>query len=384
MMFMTCSVELLMVFIGLEISSISTYIMAGFRKGQATASESSHQVLPARLLRHRLLPLRHRPGLRRHRLHHDRRHRRRSRHHRHPAHGLPRPRHDPHRPRLQGLRRSLPRLDPRRLPGRPRSRRRPHVHRAQGRRLRRPAPHHLLRLPARMQHRWSILLWILAALSMTIGNLGALLQRDVKRMLAYSSIAHAGYLLVAFTAFPARRHRRRLLLHRRLRRHERRRLRRPHPDLRLQRDRSAPSTTSPASPCAAPCSPHRSASSCSRSSASPSPAASSASSTSSPPPSTPATSGSPSSACSTAASPASTTCACWPPSTPAPLADVEGAPATPRPTISLPAGIALTAAALATLVLGILPGRVLHLAQRAAVSYTSPETNSDILPTLRR
>src|ERR1019366_2653341 len=41
MMFMTCSVELLMVFIGLEISSISTYIMAGFRKSQASASESS-------------------------------------------------------------------------------------------------------------------------------------------------------------------------------------------------------------------------------------------------------------------------------------------------------------------------------------------------------
>jgi NADH-quinone oxidoreductase subunit N len=35
---------------------------------------------------------------------------------------------------------------------------------------------------------------------MTVGNLGALLQRDVKRMLAYSSIAHAGYILVAFTA----------------------------------------------------------------------------------------------------------------------------------------------------------------------------------------
>ena len=54
-----------------------------------------------------------------------------------------------------------------------------------------------------MQHRWAVLIWVLAALSMTIGNLGALLQRDVKRMLAYSSIAHAGYLLVAFTAFPA-------------------------------------------------------------------------------------------------------------------------------------------------------------------------------------
>ena len=51
-----------------------------------------------------------------------------------------------------------------------------------------------------MQHRWSMLLWGLAALSMTIGNLGALKQTDVKRMLAYSSIAHAGYLLVAFTA----------------------------------------------------------------------------------------------------------------------------------------------------------------------------------------
>ncbi|HVC89829.1 MAG TPA: NADH-quinone oxidoreductase subunit N [Acidobacteriaceae bacterium] len=49
-------------------------------------------------------------------------------------------------------------------------------------------------------HIWMPLVWILAILSMTIGNLGALTQRNVKRMLAYSSIAHAGYLLVAFTA----------------------------------------------------------------------------------------------------------------------------------------------------------------------------------------
>lgn len=49
-------------------------------------------------------------------------------------------------------------------------------------------------------HIWMPLIWILAVLSMTIGNLGALTQRNVKRMLAYSSIAHAGYLLVAFTA----------------------------------------------------------------------------------------------------------------------------------------------------------------------------------------
>ena len=47
---------------------------------------------------------------------------------------------------------------------------------------------------------WVLLLWIMAALSMTVGNLGALRQHSVKRMLAYSSIAHAGYTLVAFTA----------------------------------------------------------------------------------------------------------------------------------------------------------------------------------------
>jgi NADH-quinone oxidoreductase subunit N len=45
---------------------------------------------------------------------------------------------------------------------------------------------------------WAPLLWIVAVLSMTVGNLAALRQQNVKRMLAYSSIAHAGYLLVAF------------------------------------------------------------------------------------------------------------------------------------------------------------------------------------------
>jgi NADH-quinone oxidoreductase subunit N len=44
------------------------------------------------------------------------------------------------------------------------------------------------------------LIWVSAALSMTLGNVGALVQHNVKRLLAYSSIAHAGYLLVAFAA----------------------------------------------------------------------------------------------------------------------------------------------------------------------------------------
>jgi NADH-quinone oxidoreductase subunit N len=43
---------------------------------------------------------------------------------------------------------------------------------------------------------------VLAALTMVVGNLGALAQSNVKRMLAYSSIAHAGYLLTAAVAAP--------------------------------------------------------------------------------------------------------------------------------------------------------------------------------------
>ncbi len=45
---------------------------------------------------------------------------------------------------------------------------------------------------------WSGMLWLIAAATMTLGNIAALVQDDVKRMLAYSSIAHAGYILIAF------------------------------------------------------------------------------------------------------------------------------------------------------------------------------------------
>jgi NADH-quinone oxidoreductase subunit N len=49
---------------------------------------------------------------------------------------------------------------------------------------------------------WFWLVWVSAVLSMFLGNIGALVQTSIKRMLAYSSIAHAGYLLVAFAATP--------------------------------------------------------------------------------------------------------------------------------------------------------------------------------------
>ena len=201
MMLMTCSVELLMVFIGLEISSISTYIMAGFRKTELAASESSikyfllgsfatafflygialafgatgstgiaaiaaglgssttpHMAFLA--LAMMIVGLGFKVSAA-------------------PFHvwtpdvyqGAPAP--------VVGLMSTAPKA---------------------------AAFAVLLRITfsgfPQMQHRWAILLWVLAALSMSIGNLGALMQKDVKRMLAYSSIAHAGYLLVAFTAFP--------------------------------------------------------------------------------------------------------------------------------------------------------------------------------------
>lgn len=47
---------------------------------------------------------------------------------------------------------------------------------------------------------WGPGLWALAALSMTIGNLAALRQTNIVRLLAYSSIAHAGFMLVPFAA----------------------------------------------------------------------------------------------------------------------------------------------------------------------------------------
>lgn len=51
-----------------------------------------------------------------------------------------------------------------------------------------------------LQSEWIVVITILAALTMTVGNLVAIAQRNIKRMLAYSSIAHAGYILVGLAA----------------------------------------------------------------------------------------------------------------------------------------------------------------------------------------
>jgi NADH-quinone oxidoreductase subunit N len=51
-----------------------------------------------------------------------------------------------------------------------------------------------------IQADWAVLFWILSVLTMTIGNVLAMAQRNMKRMLAYSSIAHIGYVLIGFVA----------------------------------------------------------------------------------------------------------------------------------------------------------------------------------------
>jgi NADH-quinone oxidoreductase subunit N len=199
MMFMTCSVELLMVFIGLEISSISTYILAGFRKGQggsaeaalkyfllgsfatsfflygialafgATGSTSIAAIAAGLAITHTpilgylavamvLIGLGFKvsavpfqvwtPDV---------------------YQGAPAP--------VVGLMSTAPKA---------------------------AAFAVLLRIlfnaAPSLRGSWLPLILILSVASMCIGNLGALMQRDVKRLLAYSSIAHAGYLLAAFTS----------------------------------------------------------------------------------------------------------------------------------------------------------------------------------------
>ncbi|WP_158941897.1 NADH-quinone oxidoreductase subunit N [Granulicella sp. S190] len=201
MMLMTCSVELLMVFVGLEISSISTYIMCGFRKGHATGSESSIKYFllgsfaTAFFLYGVALAFGATGSTNIYAI----------------AHGL----ETTTTPALAFTALALILIGLGfKVSAAPFHVWTPDVYQGA------PAPvvglmstapkaaafAVLLRITftgfPTYQHRWAILLWVLAALSMTIGNLGALMQRDVKRMLAYSSIAHAGYIMVAFTAFP--------------------------------------------------------------------------------------------------------------------------------------------------------------------------------------
>jgi NADH-quinone oxidoreductase subunit N len=50
------------------------------------------------------------------------------------------------------------------------------------------------------EHLWTIAIAVLACVSLAVGNLAALVQRNVKRLLAYSSVSHAGFMLIAVAA----------------------------------------------------------------------------------------------------------------------------------------------------------------------------------------
>ncbi|MGB7264434.1 MAG: NADH-quinone oxidoreductase subunit N, partial [Terracidiphilus sp.] len=194
---MTCSVELLMVFVGLEISSISTYIMAGFRKGQPAASESALKYFllgsfaTAFLLYGIALIFGATGTTQIYEI----------------AHLAPAAQN--HSLVVAALALMLVGIlfkvsaapfhvwTPDVYEGAPT----PVVA------LLSTAPKAaafalLLRVTYEMfpdlRSLWAPLLWIVAVLSMTVGNLAALRQQNVKRMLAHSSIAHAGYLLAAF------------------------------------------------------------------------------------------------------------------------------------------------------------------------------------------
>ena len=50
------------------------------------------------------------------------------------------------------------------------------------------------------EHIWTVAIAVIAVVSLAVGNLAALVQRDVKRLLAYSSVSHAGFMLIAVAA----------------------------------------------------------------------------------------------------------------------------------------------------------------------------------------
>lgn len=60
----------------------------------------------------------------------------------------------------------------------------------------------LVSVPELHEHAWQVA-WCLALLTMTLGNVVALWQDNVRRLMAYSSVAHAGYLLIALAVFLA-------------------------------------------------------------------------------------------------------------------------------------------------------------------------------------
>ena len=137
------------------------------------------------------------------------------------------------------------------------------------------------------EHLWTIAIAVLACVSLAVGNLAALVQRNVKRLLAYSSVSHAGFMLIAVAANSELGGTSAPLLPDPLRRDVDRRVRGRRGAGARARRRPSRSTTSAGWAGSGRSSAPRCGSSCSARWACRSPAACSASSTSSPPPTRP-------------------------------------------------------------------------------------------------
>jgi NADH-quinone oxidoreductase subunit N len=198
MMLLAGARDLILVFLGIEVMSVAVYVLAGINRRSARSAEAGAQVLPARRLLDRVPAVRRGAGLWRDRRDQPGADR---------GGGVDRRRAarldvgdragaDAGRLRVQGRGGAVPHVDARRLRGRADA-----VHGVHGAAVKTAAFVAFARVFMEgfsgLFERWHDVVWWLAAITMVLGNLIALAQRNVKRMLAYSSIAHAGYLLVA-------------------------------------------------------------------------------------------------------------------------------------------------------------------------------------------
>ena len=208
MMFLAGAEDLIVLFLGLEVMSVAVYVLAGLQPGRPVLLRGGAQVLPDRRLRLRIPALRHRAGLRRHRHHQSLADRRPARRAAAAADGGAGPRAAAHRDGLQDLGGAVPHVGARRLRRLAHAGERLHGHRREGGGVRGAGAGAAGGVPVGHRRSGSRSSPALAIASMVVGNLVALAQRSLKRMLAYSSIAHAGYMLVAvWTGTPGGRRR---------------------------------------------------------------------------------------------------------------------------------------------------------------------------------
>ena len=200
MMLMAAATDLLVIFLALEMLSLAVYVLTGIRRASADRRRGGVQVLPARRLLERVLPLRHR--LRRSRSSGSTRleqlgvalsaqgGRRAA------DAGAARGRPAGGRLRVQGLGGAVPHVDAGRLRGRADDRHRVHVDRREGGGVRRVRRACSSRRSSRCRRSGSRCSAVIAGATMILGTVVGVVQTNIKRMLAYSSIAHAGYLLL--------------------------------------------------------------------------------------------------------------------------------------------------------------------------------------------